>query len=131
MSKIVTKVWGSETILVDEENYCLKMMRLSYGKQCSLHKHDEKDETFLLLQGVMTLEKSVPFTDIKEANFITQNLSLKLVPVVMLPGDTIRIPPNTYHRFINNNTLNTKECIFLEVSTKDDQEDCFRLTESS
>jgi D-lyxose ketol-isomerase len=45
-----------------------------------------------------------------------------------LPGDMLRLRPNTPHRFWV--TKGTEPAVFIEFSTHDDPEDSYRLEES-
>ena len=46
MTEIHKKGWGYENWLVNTELYCGKILHFNHGKQCSLHYHKIKDETF-------------------------------------------------------------------------------------
>jgi len=78
--QIVEKDWGYEEICVNEPTHCGKKLFIKLGRQCSLHHHDKKDETFHVLTGsvLMQVEDSV-FWAAERTN--------------------IRIPPGTRHRF--------------------------------
>lgn len=104
MSEFVDKVWGLEEILVNTPLYCAKYLYLQPGYQCSLHRHLVKDETFVVLNGKCMLE----FGD--DVRYLAS-------------GDSQRIAPKTWHRFINHDTLT---CQILEVSTHHDDADVER-----
>ena len=55
MVRIIQKVWGEEHWIVNRE-YAGKKMVLYKGKQCSLHFHKKKDETFHVIKGKVLLE---------------------------------------------------------------------------
>lgn len=53
--KFVPKGWGFEKWIVNNENYCGKLLYLSKGKKCSWHYHKIKDETFYIQSGKIIL----------------------------------------------------------------------------
>jgi mannose-6-phosphate isomerase-like protein (cupin superfamily) len=104
---LVDKLWGQEEWLVND-TYCVKLMTLKPGYQCSLHYHNNKDETFYVLSGIVML-------------------NVGGVMHRMLPGDYIRIKPGMIHRF---HAANGEPATFLESSTHHDDEDVVRLEDS-
>lgn len=102
----VAKKWGSEYWLTNTEKYCAKILELSPGWMCSMHRHDLKDETFLIISGLVFLE-------------------LDLQNVVLYPGDSYRLKPRTWHRFSS-----AGGAMILEVSTEHSDEDVERREES-
>jgi mannose-6-phosphate isomerase-like protein (cupin superfamily) len=108
--KTVEKVWGTEFWIANNEKYCLKYLYIEPGRSSSLHYHKVKDETFLIDQGYCHLQMGD-----KE--------------LVMYPGDSVRLMPETPHRFwIPKGQLDG--CMIVEVSTHHDDEDVVRLEES-
>lgn len=103
----VEKLWGSEDWLVNNEKYCAKILNLNKGFACSLHYHNVKDETFYIMEGVVSLE----------VNGYKKVLSI---------GEQIRIKPEVAHRF----TSLTQTARVLEVSTTHDDKDTIRLEDS-
>lgn len=113
--EVVSKVWGHEEICVNTDLYCGKLLHLMKGFRCSIHKHEEKDETFYILTGKVQIELFAVLND-------------ELVPshkFILIPGNSIRIEPGTYHRFTG-----IVCATILEVSTCDKKEDSFRVTQS-
>ena len=106
--KLVSKLWGLEKWLVNNELYCAKILRVASGFQCSLHRHLVKDETFVVEAGSIYLEVG------DQTKFLT-------------PGDTVRIPPLMWHRFANHEEFPAE---ILEVSTHHEDADVERKEES-
>jgi len=52
----VDKVWGSEHIYQNNENYCLKVLSIEEGQSCSMHFHLNKHETMLVVEGVLAID---------------------------------------------------------------------------
>ena len=109
--KIVPKVWGRERILVNEAEYCAKILELDPNFQCSLHFHKIKKETFLVQSGAVTLEQR----DIRGFPIVE----------ILLEGDSRTIMPKTPHRFSSR-----LGATILEVSTHHDDSDVVRIEES-
>lgn len=105
--KFVTKTWGTEEWLVNNELYCAKELVIRPGGCSSTHYHKTKHETFLLRWGrlVINIEKK---------------------DYEMVPGDSVVLPPMTPHHF-----RVPIECVYyavvLEVSTHHDDSDVVRL----
>ena len=101
--KFVEKSWGYEEWIVNNKLYCGKKLFLKKGYRCSMHKHKKKDETFWLLSGKVLLEYGG-------------------VKIVLEPGDSIRIKPNTLHRFTG-----IEDSVIIEFSTHHEDSDSYRL----
>ena len=56
--KIVSKGWGFEKWIVNNEKYCGKLLYLIKGKKCSWHFHKIKEETFYIQSGKILLKWS-------------------------------------------------------------------------
>ena len=56
---LVSKPWGSYTVLVLEDDYAVKQLRISPQQQFSLQKHEHRTEEWTVLEGLglMTLEE--------------------------------------------------------------------------
>ncbi len=101
----VKKVWGSETILVNNDLYCGKLLHIDKGATCSYHYHPVKQETFHCLEGEVLLS-------VKGAEFLLE--------------EPYTINPNTPHKFYG-----ITDAVILEVSTPHSDEDVVRLEESN
>lgn len=109
---VTEKIWGTETLMTNEDLYCSKFLKINYGFQCSLHKHFKKKETFSVLEGEVILETKIN----EDAPIITE---------ILKPGDTRLIVPGMYHRFASK-----YGAIMLETSTNHSDDDVFRLEDS-
>lgn len=56
--KFVPKGWGFEKWIVNNEEYCGKLLYFAKGKKCSWHYHKLKDETFYIQSGKILLRYS-------------------------------------------------------------------------
>lgn len=102
--KVVKKSWGREEWIANSPMYCGKLLYVEPVKQCSLHYHERKHETFTVLSGRIWIE-------------------LDGVEHVMEPGSVLDVAPYTRHRF---GTLNASATI-LEVSTQHFEFDSIRV----
>jgi len=102
----VPKVWGRELWIVNNENYCGKILYLNEGFQCSFLHHKIKTETFYILKG------SIYF------NFSNIWNTLK-------PGNVVHIKPGVDHQF-----LGFEDSEILEISTQHFEDDSYRSSES-
>lgn len=118
--KQVEKAWGREIWLCNSPLYCAKLLLLTEGQQCSLHRHLAKDETFFMLEGsgvYLELFQPRPYKD--------SDLDFKWLGA-MLPGDSHNMWPGLYHRFWSPEG----PAVLLEVSTFHDDLDVERLEPS-
>jgi len=106
--KKVDKDWGYEEWIVNNELYCFKKIFVKKGYQCSIHWHKNKDETFYIEDGQITLEL-----------FGEDSRDL-------LKGESIRLVPNTLHRFTA-----VKDTMIYEVSTHHEDSDSYRVIRGS
>lgn len=111
----VKKVWGTEIILTNRNDYCAKLMVLNAGFRCSLHCHRIKTETFFILQGVIGV------------TFGTNPALLRTE--FKGPGDPLHLDPGTYHTFWQESDA-SEPAIMLEVSSHHDDADVERLAPS-
>ena len=84
------------------ENYCVKILTLHRGGECSLHFHTEKEESFLVLEGKVEVE-------------LFFNLERSIV--TLEEGESLDIPPFMAHRF--KAVVDSK---LLEASNQDKEE---------
>lgn len=109
----VEKVWGREDWIVNEPEYCAKLLTINPGFQSSLHAHAIKKETFIVQKGFCRLlMKMEPHLDFD---------------FELHEGASKTILPGIAHRFSN---IGDRPCVILEVSTHHDDQDCARLEES-
>jgi len=103
----IPKVWGKEKIIVNNDEYCGKLLCLDKGATSSLHYHKTKQETFYALEGQVALT-----IDGKE--YILNSYSK---PRTILP--------NQKHSFFG-----ISDSIIVEISTHHDDKDVVRLSKS-
>lgn len=99
----VDKEWGREIWMANTAQYCGKQLILNKGKRCSLHHHQEKDETFYVSHGTVLME----YGNEKR---------------VMGKGQAVRIKPGTNHRFSGLETS-----VIIEISTHHEDSDSYRV----
>jgi len=102
--KKVEKDWGYEEWIINNELYCFKKIFVKKGYRCSIHWHKNKDETFYIEDGEMTLEL------------------FGISPLLMKKGDDIRLCPNTLHRFTA-----IEDTMIYEISTTHEDSDSYRV----
>lgn len=100
------KVWGVEVWIVNQPEYCGKILRISKGFRCSVHYHKLKDETFHVTRGAVLMEID------GDARLLTE-------------GMTQRIPRGCKHRFTG-----IEESEMIEFSTHHEESDSYRETQS-
>lgn len=107
----IDKAWGSELVLVNEPEYCAKILNILPRKKCSLHYHNQKKETFIVQSGVIRLEwRDVRGTPINQLLFLNESRT---------------IMPGTPHRFSS-----VEGGKILEISTHHSDEDVVRIEPS-
>ena len=111
-AQIVKKLWGTEYILLNNDRYCLKFLKLTPGFRSSVHMHKKKDETFIGISGSARLHFYNPKGESEAV-------------VGIGPGTRKRINAGQYHSFEASS-----EAWIMEVSTSHKDEDVTRLVES-
>ena len=109
LTGIVDKAWGGELIFATNDLYCGKLLCFNTGTKFSMHFHDDKDETWFVLEGKFV----VKYIDTKDASVHETELN---------PGDTWRNYPLEPHQLIC-----LEEGVIIEVSTPDSVEDNYRV----
>ncbi len=107
--EVVYKGWGNETIVVNNQEYCGKILRFNKGKKFSCHFHILKHETFYVLMGKLNLR----YYDLKNAD----NLNIELIP-----GDIVTIPRCEPHQIES-----LEESVIIEFSTHHEDSDSYRI----
>lgn len=105
----VEKGWGSEEIWASTDKYCGKLMHFKTDAKFSMHFHAEKDETWYVLSGKITV-KYIDTADASE-HYVELN-----------PGDVWHNPPLLPHQIIC-----VADATVIEVSTADSVEDNYRV----
>jgi len=86
--KFVPKGWGYEKWIVNNEEYCGKLLFLAKGKQCSWHFHKLKDEVFYVQSGKI----KVLYSDEDDINYAKY--------VILEAGDNFHVYRGLRHRMI-------------------------------
>ena len=98
---IVSKVWGREQWIVNNDKYCGKLLFLKQGAQSSFHYHVIKQETFFCLSGKVKLIVGDNEYDLSE-------------PVTIMPFEV--------HSFYG-----LTDTVILEISTHHSDDDVERV----
>jgi quercetin dioxygenase-like cupin family protein len=106
--KFVPKGWGFEKWIVNNEEYCGKLLYFVKGKRCSWHYHILKDETFYIQSGKVLLKYSE--TDTPEFEQI------------LGPGDNFHI-----HRGLRHQIIALEDTELFEFSTQHFDSDSNRI----
>lgn len=95
----IEKPWGWELLWAHAETYVGKLLHVRAGHALSLQFHNEKDESWYVLEGRAELEMGAPGDPIPASE-------------VVGPGAAFRIRPGTVHR-----VRAVEDTLILEVST--------------
>lgn len=106
----VKKGWGKEIHIVNNHNYCGKILLFHSGGTFSLHYHFDKHETFYVLDGEFTLN----YRNLHKGSVSTKTIS---------KGDVVIIPPGNPHQII----CHSKVGKIIEFSTPDYSSDSYRI----
>ena len=106
----VEKGWGWERWVVNNEEYCGKLLFLKEGKKCSWHYHINKDEVFYLQSGKL-LVRFGDAENIWEAETIT-----------LLPGMNFHV-----YRGLRHQMEALEDSELFEFSTEHKDEDSIRI----
>ena len=123
-NEFTPKSWGYES-LIDNRDYCGKILFFHKGKMGSLHYHQEKAETFFILSG--RVEVDVLSLTMGPLGYeVPPDFDRQLETVLLGQGESIYLPPGTAHRVeaLYDTTI-------IEVSTPHKDEDTFRIVPAS
>lgn len=110
--QVVEKGWGRELWIHNDDKYCGKVLVLQKGRQCSLHFHVKKHETFYVAKGLVQMELIA-----KDGTKTT---------LTMHAGDALEIPQGLIHRFTG-----LEDSEIMEFSTEHFDEDSYRVETGS
>ena len=96
-------IWGYELWVENNEKYCSKLLILNKGFESSWHYHERKDETFVILEGEVSLTYA-------------NGLNASAQTIILKEGDKFRLKPGVVHTF---KSLTLKSTV-MEISTTDD-----------
>lgn len=110
----VSKGWGFEKWIVNNEKYCGKILFFVKDRKCSLHYHKIKDETFYIHSGMIRL---------RYANIgANDEAPDRYVETILSKGDSFHVPVGLVHQII---ALEDTEV--YEFSTQHFEEDSYRI----
>lgn len=110
MVTIVNKPWGREVLLYQGNGYAVKRISLNDKQKTSLHYHEIKHETILMLSGTLRVE-------IREEN-------LNETIVILKQGEHLCIDPKVIHRMQSIDG----DSIYFEAQT-DHLDDVIRISD--
>tara|TARA_R110000744_G_scaffold111978_1_gene210218 strand:- start:1619 stop:2026 length:408 start_codon:yes stop_codon:yes gene_type:complete len=108
--EIHKKAWGHELWVINNENYCGKLLVFKKDKSFSMHYHLLKDEAWYISKG----EFQYTYIDTETAEYHQ---------VIVREGDCIHLMPGQPHRML---ALEEGSCIF-EISTQHLDSDSYRV----
>lgn len=106
----VPKGWGFEKWIVNNEEYCGKLLYFVKGRRCSWHYHVKKDEVFYIQSGKMLVKYS------DEDNLESAK------ELVLERGDAFHI-----YRGLRHQMLALEDTELFEFSTQHFDEDSYRI----
>lgn len=124
---IVTKGWGYEMWIENNNEYCGKRLCVLPGKYCSIHYHVNKKETFYVLSGSLRLDvyRKIDHNEINKNLWLNENeIVYPEYKLRLHPGDSFTIDRLHPHQFT---ALANNPCEFIEFSTHHDDNDSYRL----
>ena len=110
------KKWGAELMVCRRPHAC-KIMILEPDTQVSMHWHEEKSESFVLIEGEMVVETIILATGHKDIVHLKNKF------------DSITLPPRVPHTFYCPVGQET-QTVFIEASSEDNSYDNYRVFSS-
>lgn len=105
----VSKRWGWELHICNNDKYCGKKIFIKQGHHLSYHKHEVKDEVLFVESGKM---------------YFTHNADAPRVSSIeMVPGYAFHVKPGVLHQMVA-----IEDTVIFEFSTFHSDEDSFRET---
>ena len=113
--KFVPKGWGFEKWIVNNKEYCGKLLYFVKGKRCSWHYHKSKDEVFYVQSGKI----QVFYDDNDE---IYNNGILVAKSIILSSGDNFHV-----YRGLRHQMLAIEDTELFEFSTQHFDSDSYRI----
>lgn len=120
---MVSKEWGFEKRIINNEMYCGKLLYIVKGKNTSVHYHKVKDETFYVHSGKLKVYYQDDHSVIKDLVADGNYFMGAMDSVTLNVGDAFRIPPGRIHQ-----AYAAEDTQLYEFSTTHDEEDTVRIT---
>ena len=108
--KFVPKGWGFEKWIVNNKEYCGKLLYFAKGKRCSWHYHVLKDEVFYIQSGKILVKYSEQ-DDLESAS-----------EVILTKGDNFHV-----YRGLRHQMLALEDTELFEFSTQHFDSDSYRI----
>ena len=108
--KYVPKGWGFEKWIVNNEEYCGKLLYFVKDRRCSWHYHVLKDEVFYIQSGRLL----VRYGDTDEITGAKE--------IILGPGDNFHV-----YRGLRHQMVAIEDTEMFEFSTQHFDEDSYRL----
>ena len=108
MTEITEKPWGNENLIFQGFGYAVKKITLNPNQKTSLHYHEIKHETIMVLEGELRI-------------YINNKIDEPEI-LVLTSGDYLAIEPEVIHQM----STNSSKAVYFEAQT-DHLTDVIRL----
>ena len=108
MSAITEKPWGNENLIFQGFGYAVKKITLNPNQKTSLHYHEIKHETIMILEGELRI-------------YIDNKIDEPEI-LILTSGDYLAIEPEVIHQM----STDTAKAVYFEAQT-DHLTDVIRL----
>ena len=109
LENIVEKSWGRELWIVNNQEFCGKILEFNAGSKFSMHFHIEKKETFYVFKGRLLLN----YFNLENADQHREELNV---------GDIVDI-----NRFFPHQISAIEDSTIIEFSTQHKDSDSYRI----
>ena len=109
--KFVSKGWGFEKWIVNNEEYCGKLLYFAKDKRCSWHYHRLKDEVFYIQSGKIIIK----FSDDDDLEAASEKILRK--------GENFHV-----YRGLRHQMIALEDTELFEFSTQHFDSDSYRIT---
>ena len=82
----IIKPWGKEVIWAETKDYVGKLIYINEGHKLSLQYHEEKEETILVISGMLEV-------------VVSGHERMGISSLKLCEGDTYHVAPGIIHRF--------------------------------
>lgn len=107
--QVFKKGWGQELWIVNNDEFCGKILSFDEGAEFSMHNHHKKREIFFVVNGELLV------TGIDTSNATRFTLQL-------FPGDVLDVPRFAFHKIKAVTASN-----IIEISTTHEESDSYRV----
>lgn len=116
---VVEKPWGIRERILEEPNLVIDKLTIQPHKECSIHYHQYKSNTFYIIEGKLLIECYAGYV----------GPATKTFDILIVPGQKYEIPYMQIHRFVSEHRI--VECVEISQGKFVREDDIIRIDQNA